>query len=322
MVSKQVSLETAAQRLLDADKILLLAHQFPDGDTVGSCAGLCLALQTLGKQVKIQCSDPIPSKFAYMTANLMEQEFEPQFICAVDVADPTLLGPAMQQYADKVDLCIDHHGTNVQYAKELLLDPACAAAAMIVFRLLAPLGVNLTPAIAQCLYTGMATDTGCFKYSNTTALTHQMAAECIACGIPHAQINRAMFDIKSRARLELERIALQNMTFHFNGKCAVMTFTNEMIRQSGATENDLEGLPPLARQIEGVWVGVTLREKADGSFKISVRTGEHANAAEICQMLGGGGHPAAAGCTLELPIEQAKEKILETIGQAVPRIHQ
>lgn len=322
MTSNPVSLESAAKRLLDADNILLLAHQFPDGDTIGSCAGLCLALQGLGKQVKIQCSDPIPSKFSYMTESVLPQLFEPQFVCAVDVADPKLLGTALQQYADKVDLCIDHHGTNVLYAKELLLDASASATAMIILQLLTPLGVELTADIAQCLYTGMATDTGCFKYSNTTALTHQMAAQCIACGIPHAQINRAMFDIKSRARLELERIALQNITFHYNGKCAVMTFTNEMIRQSGATENDLEGLPPLARQIEGVWVGVTLREKADGSFKVSVRTGEHANAAEICQMLGGGGHLAAAGCTLELPIEQAKEKILETIGQAVPRIRQ
>ncbi len=320
MNSKQVSLAQAAQRLLQADDILLLAHQYPDGDTLGSCAGLCLALQSLGKKVKIECNDPIPKKYAYMTAPIPQQEFEPKFICTVDVADPKLLGPALQKYADQVDLCIDHHGTNVAYAKEVLLDASCAAAAMIVFQLLPLLGVSLNHDIAQCLYTGMTTDTGCFKYSNTTPLTHRMAAECMEHGIPYGDINRVMFDTKSRARLELERIALQNMTFHYNGKCAVMTFTNEMIAQSGATENDLEGLPPLSRQIEGVWVGVTLREKADGSFKVSLRTGNHANAAEICHILGGGGHPAAAGCTIPLPLHEAKEKILQVIGQAVPRI--
>lgn len=320
MTSKHLTLEQTAARLLAADDILLLAHQYPDGDTVGSCVGLCLALQALGKRAAVACNDPIPEKYAYMTADLPALDFTPQFICAVDVADAKLLGPNMQHYADKVDLCIDHHGTNVEYAKELLLDAECAAAAMLIFRLLPHLGVSLSPAIAQCIYTGMATDTGCFKYSNTTAETHRYAAACMDTGIPYSDINRAMFDIKSRARLELERQALQNMAFYYNGRVAVMTITNDMISKSGAGENDLEGLPPIPRQIEGVWVGVTLRQKNDGSYKISLRTGNHANAAEICRLFGGGGHAAAAGCTIALPPQEAIEKIVTTIGDTVPRI--
>ncbi len=320
MKTNYLTLQETADRLMSADRVLLLAHQYPDGDAIGSCVGLALALQSLGKQARIACNDVIPDKYNYMTDTLRPDEFEPDFICAVDVADPKLLGPAMQGFAERVDLCIDHHGTNVAYARETLLDADCAAAAMLIFRLLPVMGVKLTAPIAQCLYTAMATDTGCFKYGNTSAETHRMAADCIDCGIPYEEINRSMFDIKSRARLELERRALQDIRFYYHNRCAVMTITNQMVKESGAGENDLEGLPPLPRQIEGVWAGVTLREKADGSFKISLRTGRHANAADICKMLGGGGHAAAAGCTIALPLNEAIEKIVAVIGEVTPRI--
>ncbi len=320
MKSEHLNLEQAAKLLLTADNILLLSHQYPDGDTLGCAAGLCIALQGLGKQVCIACNDPIPAKYEYMLTPIKQQSFEPQFICAVDVADSKLLGPNMQQYADKVDLCIDHHGTNVEYAKSLLLDADCGAATMIIFRLLPFLGVSLTTEIATCLYTGMVTDTGCFKYGNTTPETHRMAAACIETGVPYATINRVMFDTKSRARIELERMALQGISFHFGGRCAIMSITNDMVKKSGADENDMEGLPPLPRQIEGVWVGITLREQKDGSFKISMRTGAHANAAELCKLLGGGGHAAAAGCRVDLPLADASAMLVELIGENVKGI--
>ncbi len=320
MSSKHLTYEQAAAALLAEDDILLLAHQYPDGDTLGSCSGLCLALQHLGKRVRIACNDAIPEKYDYMLTPIKQQDFQPQFICAVDVADSKLLGPSMQVYADKVDLCIDHHGTNVEYAKALLLDAECGAAAMLIFRLLPLLNVPLTAEIATCLYTGMVTDTGCFKYGNTTVDTHLYAAECIKAGIPHATINRVMFDTKSRARIELERLALAGISFHFNGRVAVMAITNKMIADSGATENDLEGLPPLPRQIEGVWVGITLREQADGSYKVSMRTGAHANAAELCKLLGGGGHAAAAGCRIDLPLSKAVPALVKLVGENVAGI--
>lgn len=317
MSSKHLSYEQTATLLSTAEDILLLAHQYPDGDTLGSCYGLCLALQQLGKRVRILCNDPIPTKYAYMTNVVPQQTFTPQFICAVDVADTKLLGPALQEYADKIDLCIDHHATNVEYAKTLLLDADCGAAAMLIFRLLPLLNASLTTDIATCLYTGMVTDTGCFKYGNTTALTHVYAAKCIEAGVPYVMINRLMFDIKSRARIELERLALAGISFHFDGRLAVMAITNKMIADSGATENDLEGLPPLPRQIEGVWVGITLREQADGSYKVSIRTGQHANAAELCKLLGGGGHASAAGCRIDLPLYEATATLVKLVGDNV-----
>ncbi len=311
----------AADLLTAADNILLLAHQYPDGDTVGSNYALCLALRAMGKQVRVLCGDPIPERFGYITDGVEMPDFTPDFICAVDVADPKLLGDTVaESYGCCVDLCIDHHSTNVGYATATCVDDTCAAAAMVVRRIIHLLGIALTPAMAACIYTGIATDSGCFKYSNVDAAALRMAAECIEAGAPTEMINRVNFDIKSRARIELERLALEGMEFHCHGRVAVMTITNAMIAHSGATENDLEGMTPIPRQIEGVWVGITLRQKADGNYKISVRTGTHADATAICTLLGGGGHIRAAGCTVEGTLAEAKVAILTATEQAIPRI--
>jgi phosphoesterase RecJ-like protein len=311
----------AADLLLEADRILLLAHQYPDGDTVGSNYALCLALRALGKHVRVLCGDPIPERYDYITEDVEMPDFAPDFICAVDVADDRLLGPAVQEmYGHRVDLCIDHHNTNVGYAAATCVDADCAAAAMVVRRIIALLGVDLTPAMASCLYTGIATDSGCFKFSNTTAEAHRMAAECIATGIPHDAINRLHFDIKSRARIELERMALDRMEFRHNGRVALMSITTAMINRSGANDSDMDGLPPIPRQVEGVWVGVTLRQTAENNYKISVRTGTHVDATDICVQLGGGGHSNAAGCTFEGTLSEAKSAVLAAIEQAIPRI--
>ncbi|MBQ4332715.1 MAG: bifunctional oligoribonuclease/PAP phosphatase NrnA [Clostridia bacterium] len=320
-MTQHITEQQVAHRLLAADDILLLAHQYPDGDTLGSNFALCLALQTLGKRVRVLCGDPIPEKYDYMTEGVEMPDFEPAFICALDVADSKLLGPRVQElYGHRVDLCVDHHGTNTGYAAETCVDASCAACAMLILRIIRLLGVPLTAAMATCIYTGIATDSGCFKYSNADALAHRMAAECMDLGIPYEMINRVNFDMKSRARIELERMALDGMEFLHEGRVAIMTITNEMVEKSGADENDLEGLPPIPRQIEGVWVGITLRQKADGNYKISVRTGTHADASAVCALLGGGGHNRAAGCAVDGTREEVRAAIIRAAEIAIPRL--
>ena len=153
------------------------------------------------------------------------------------------------------------------------------------------------------------------------ALAHEKdAAALMEAGAQMESINRVMFDCKSRARVELERLALDSMTFYFQGRCAIMIITNDMLETSRAAENDMEGLAPLPRQIEGVWVGITLRQKADGNFKVSVRTGSHADASAICAVLGGGGHKQAAGCAVNGPADSAVEKLMDAVRTAVPSI--
>lgn len=318
-MSRAITVEQAAARLRAAEDIRILLHQYPDGDTIGSGYALAMALQTLGKRVRVDCCDPIPPKYDYITAGVTFPAFVPQFVCAVDVADPKLLG-SLQEEGRRAALCIDHHATNVQYAEELLLDASCGAAAMVVRQVIAALQVPLSPAMANALYTGLATDTGCFKYENTTPAAHRLAAELIECGAAYARINEAMFERRSRARLELERLALEGIHYAFEGRCALMTISRDMVQRSGAAEDDMEGLAPIPRQIDGVWVGATLREKADGCYKVSLRTGEQADASAIAARLGGGGHRRAAGCSVQADHATAIAAILDAIAAEVPEI--
>ena len=317
-MSERITVDQAAEALLGADNILILTHHYPDGDTLGSGFALCRALRALGKTTRVVCSDAIPDKYRYLYEDMgADTPFDPAFICAVDIADARLLGETLSVYAEAVQLCIDHHGSNTHYAEKLVLIPEYAATAMVIAEVIRAMGVTIDRGMATGIYTGIATDTGCFKYSNTTSYTLRMAADMLDLGVPSEMINRTMFDMKTRARVDLERLALEHMHFYLNDRCAVMLITMDMMNESGAGEDDMEGLAPLPRQIEGVWVGVTMREKRDGSFKVSVRTGNHADASSICALLGGGGHLRAAGCTVDGPADRAVEAILLAVRQII-----
>lgn len=309
-------IEEAAAVLRGAGRVLILSHQYPDGDTLGSAAALCRGLRWLGRRAAVRCSDPIGPKYAFLFEGMADDEFEPDLVVAVDIADRDLLGePLLSKWGGRIDLCVDHHPSNTRYAAKTLLDPKAAAVCEIIFDLLRALSVPLSPDIAAALYTGITTDTGCFKYTNVTPRTYRIAADLVETGIDAPSINREMFDTKSRARLDMERRVLDSITFDCGGEVALILITLDMIRESGAKEDDLDGLATIPRGIEGVRVGVTLREKADGGWKVSLRAREPANASEICAKFGGGGHRGAAGCTLNLPLGEAKERMLRAVRE-------
>ena len=179
------------------------------------------------------------------------------------------------------------------------------------------LGTMITPYMASCLYTGIATDTGCFKFSNTTPRSHRYAAELIEKGADYGEINRVMFEVKSRGRIAMERKVLENIEFYYGGRFAVITVTRDMIKETGCPLGDLDGVTAMSRQIEGVQIGVTIKEKPDGKYKVSLRTFEPYNAADICAVFGGGGHVRAAGCEFSCDIESAKRQLLSAIGEVL-----
>lgn len=308
----QLSLVQAGELLLHADDILLLAHRSPDGDTVGSCFALYYALTGCGKRARVACADPIPQKYGYFTAGACFPEFTPRFVAAIDVADHKLLGSLQEKYP-QVDLCIDHHPSNTGYAKDRLLDPLQAATAQLCFSLLQQMRLPITPVIADCLFTGISTDTGCFRYQNVTAHTHRIAAELIALGANAADINRRMFETKTPARIALERQAMQALEFAFDGKSALTHISLQDWARSGAAEEDFEGIAALPRQIEGVLAGVTLRERPEG-WKVSLRTQEPVDASAVCAQFGGGGHRFAAGCTIVGEFPAVRERLLAAIA--------
>ena len=169
--------------------------------------------------------------------------------------------------------------------------------------------------MANALYVGVSTDTGCFRYSNVTPTTFRIAAELMELGADCARLNREIFETKSRSFADLEKMAICSTELFYDGKFALITVTQDMFRKSGANEDEFDKISALPRQIEGVLVGAAMREQKDGTYKVSVRTNPPINAAEICMTMNGGGHPAAAGCTLSGTLEENKQTLIETIGK-------
>ncbi|MEG0804045.1 MAG: bifunctional oligoribonuclease/PAP phosphatase NrnA, partial [Pygmaiobacter sp.] len=301
-------------RLLAADNILLLCHKNPDGDTLGSAGALYWALKGLGKTVSILCADPIGARYDYMKLGLFDDSYEPQYIVAIDVASIQLFGDATVEYGKHSDLCIDHHPSNSGYADAMLLDPDAAATAEIIYQLLMEMHeVVFTPTMADCLYTGLSTDTGCFKFANTTPRTHHICAELMEKGAEFVMLNEILFESKSQSRMMIEQIALSHLEYHFEGRCALMYVTRREIEEAGADGTDLEGITSIPRMIEGVSVGITMRQLESGSYKVSVRTSGNIDACSICAGLGGGGHKRASGCEFFGNLENAKAALLAEV---------
>ncbi len=308
----ELSVAETAARLRAAEDILLLCHKNPDGDTLGSAFGLCYALQAVGKRVQVKCSDPVPKMYSYMTDAYFaaEKEFAPRFVAALDAADDGRLGTFS---GTPVDVCIDHHGTNSGYAAATLLRADYASTAEIVSEVIAALGVDVSPLIADCLYTGLSTDTGCFRFQNTTPNTLRLAATLAERGADMHVLNVLLFDTKSRARIALEQLAMAGLEYYCDGQVAIMTLTLDMFAKSGATVDDTEGLTALPRAIEGVEAGATIRE-CEGFYKVSLRT-KKTDSARICAAFGGGGHPRAAGFEWQGKLSELKKALLEKIGE-------
>ncbi len=304
----KISVKECADILREKDNILILTHANPDGDTLGSGFALCRALMKIGKICAVINADDIPKKYNYLFDDIVEIKFKPDYVVAVDVATVNLLGGLEEQY--KIDMCIDHHSTNTEYANLLLLEDV-PAACQIMYEVVLALGAEVDKKIADCLYTGLTTDTGCFRYDSTTAQTYRVAADLIDAGADNGRINRIMFETKSKTYARLERLAIESMRFYEHERVAVITVTQEMFQLTGSNAQETEGLAPLTRQIEGVEIGITIQERPDGTCKASIRTFESVNAAELASCFGGGGHAQAAGCRFDCDVKEARRLLVD-----------
>jgi phosphoesterase RecJ-like protein len=316
-MSDSIDITGIIARLAKADNILILCHKNPDGDTLGAAGALYWALRGMGKTAAALCSDPVNERYAYMELEMFYNQFEPRYVVAVDIAGTQLFGEKTAQWADKVDLCIDHHSSNSGYADTMLLDADAGSTCEIIFDLLVAMGIDIDERIANCVYTGISTDTGCFRFANTTARTHRVAARLIDTGADIQMLNALLFENKSKQRIAIEQMALATLEYHFSGRCALICLTREIIAKVGADETDLEGITSLPRSIEGVLVGVTLRQQPSGSYKISVRTKVGLDATVIAAALGGGGHRQAAGAELIGGLDYTKQAVLSEVDKAL-----
>ena len=307
-----VDVAGAAAALQGADDILILSHRRPDGDTAGCAGALCRALRQIGKTAYILENPEITKRYMPLIVPCYPPEgFQPQFVVSTDIAEEKLFPDTAEPYKGKVDLVIDHHRSNLGFGKKNLVRPDAGACAEVLYDVIMALGVKLTTDIAECVYIGVSTDTGCFKFSNTTAHTHAVAAACLTAGIDGGEINRALFETKTMPRFQMERIIFDTMEFYEDGAIAVAVLWRADIDRTGADMDDLDSIASLTRQIEGVQIGITLTENKDGTVKASVRTTKEMDASAICRKCGGGGHIRAAGASFDCGMDEAKAAMLK-----------
>lgn len=317
----KANLCSMAQQMKADDQFLILTHRRPDGDTVCSAAALCLALRRLGKRAMICWNPEITDRLkSYLTpyAGLPEDD-QAYAVVTVDVASESQLSDPAREYADRIDYIIDHHVANAMAARVAKIDdPTAAATGELIFGLIQAMQLPMDRELATLLYIALATDTSCFLFANTTAQTHEIAASCIREGIDLAALNHEFFEKKRRARIEIERMIYEEMQFFANDRIAAITVTQQMRRETGATEDDLDDLSSLPRKIEGVLAGVSAYEQPDGTTKISVRTNGAVDASAVCAAFGGGGHVGAAGCSLSMMPKDAVEAVCRKIADGLP----
>ena len=316
-MSGHLTVQEAAARLRQMDNVLLLTHVRPDGDTIGSAAALCQALRDMGKTAYLLYNPEITDTYApYAAPYWAPEDFAPVHIVSTDIAALNLLPDNAAPYASRVELAIDHHGSQAFFAAETCLDVEAAACGEIIYHIIRAL-TAVSPAIAMLLYVAISTDTGCFVYTNTTADTHRIAAALLETGIDVGPVNKALFRTKSKTRLAMEARMVADMELYDGDRVVVMSIPLSLRQELHATEADIEELSSLAALVEGTDCGITLRELKPGRVKLSLRTGPRVDACAVCQQLGGGGHKAAAGATVDGTLKDAKALVLKAYRAVV-----
>jgi len=305
--------KSCAKLLLTHEDILIVTHKNPDGDTASCAAALCSALRRGGRRAWVFPNPQLGRKLRpYCDKYFAPELFKAKYVVSVDVADEKLL---CNGFSGEVDLCIDHHPSNTHFAKESFIRGEKASCAEIVMELIQNINADLTQEEATILYIGLSTDTGCFQYANTDAAAFRAAAELLRYGADNTGVNTVFFRKVSPARLKLESMIFDTMRFYRDGKIAVATITLDMLRKTGAVEDDLDDLAGLAGRCEGSLVNITIREKEDGTCRVSVRSVREVNSCEICAVFGGGGHAMASGCTVPGTPEHVRELLVNVVNE-------
>ncbi len=315
-----MTLDNILEEIKKADSIVLLTHEHPDGDAIGSSLAMLLALQSMDKKVDLVIPE-YPRTFEFLPATneiLKEGRMENYDLAiALDCATIQRLNGFGKYFENaKVKIQIDHHSKNTMFGDWNFVNPASPACAQIIVTVLEYFGIEITKAIGTCLLTGIITDTGGFKYSSVTADTFEFVSWLLEKGINVSDIYRRVLEIKTKTSFELTKLAMNRIEFLEEGKIAFTYIMQEDKKKIGTETGDSEGIVEMGRGIEGVEVSVFISEteEKDG-FKCSLRSNDYMNVADVCMMFGGGGHTKAAGCYIPGSLEQVKEKMINKIKE-------
>ena len=307
---KTLTRNETADFLLNNDNYAILTHRRPDGDTIGSSAALCRILRKMGKTAHIIRNAEVSDRFAWLHEGLTKEEAgENDTVVTVDVASPGMLPKEFEQYLGRIALRIDHHASATSFTENELVDSTAGACAEIVFDLMEHLWVSMDSDIANAIYTGTSTDTGCFRFANTTAHTFITAAACAAAGAKVYSLNQELFETNTLGRLKIQGWIVENMKVFSDGKLAVIAIPKSVEESIGVTEDDMDNISSFPRTVAGVCMAATLRETKDGDVKLSVRAIPGYDATILTGAFGGGGHRGAAGATLKMSLKDAAEAV-------------
>ena len=307
---KNLTRNECAQYLLTHDRYTILSHRRPDGDTIGSSAALCLGLRQLGKTAHVLYNAEVSPRFQWLHEGLTKESMEEgDIVVSVDVASPGMLPKAFQQLLGNIQLRIDHHGSATSFTEEELVDPGSASCAELVWDVLAMMGVKADRAIAEAVYVGVSTDTGCFRFANATAHTFAVAAECARAEARIYELNQELFETNTLGRLRMQAWIVDHMQLLRSGERAVCAIPKAVEDEIGVTEDDMDNISSFPRTVAGVCMAATLRETSDGDTKISVRAVPGYDATKVTVKFGGGGHKGAAGASLKMPLPEAAKAV-------------
>lgn len=306
-----------ARFLLDHDNFTILTHTRPDGDTIGSAAALCRGLRNLGKRAHVLTNPEVSPRFAWLHEGITKDAAEPgDTIVSVDVASPSMVPPAFSHLLGSIRLRIDHHGSATSFTEFERVEPDSASCAEVVWDLLDMMAVPLDSRIAEAAYVGLSTDTGCFRFSNTTAHTFSTAARCADCGARIYDLNQELFETNTLGKLRMRAWMVDNMHMLREGVLAVCAIPRRIEQELGVTSDDMDNISNFPRSIAGVRAAATLREADDGTVKLSVRCVPGYDATVVTVQFGGGGHKGAAGATIRLPLQLAAEAVEQAMLEA------
>jgi len=318
--TKMITTKEAADWFAERDRFLILTHRRPDGDTVGCAGALAQGLREFGKTAYVLYNPEITPRYLRFVGDYWAPDgFDAGYIITIDTASSDLFPKNGDEYANKVSLCIDHHPSNTLYAELTCLEEARAACGEVIYDILIALSGSISAKSAEHLYAAVSTDTGCFAFANTTANSLRVASRLVEAGAPHRELNRLLFRTKTRSRMKIEGMINSGLEFYFDGQVAISTITTIMMETANAEEDDVDDIASLPGSVEGVRVGITIREiKSESDCKVSVRTSPSVDAHAISERFGGGGHQMASGFTLNKSVPEIKEALIETLKDFFP----
>ncbi len=309
--------------LSEGKRFLLMTHKDPDGDGIGSMLALGKSLSDAGKEVSILAQNPIPPplnllKGADKIVNILDVDGDFDAAVALDCAERSRLGELENHLRNyRLVINIDHHETNEPFGDLNLIEPESSSTGELVFRLLEYAGLPIGADVAGNIFAAIQTDTGSFRYSNTTAEALRIAAALMELGANPWEISKQIMDTYSLPRLKLLEMALSTIEFHHDESIGIMVLSEEMFGKAGAQQSDSERFVDYPRFVSGVELGVLIRETGENECKFSLRSNTSLDVARLASRFGGGGHVRAAGFRFQGPLKDVKNDFLKEAGRAL-----